>query len=202
MLFRSHDGRLSLLEFSPVGQKSPVGVWSFMPGLPRYSGGGQPAVEVGRQLQAKKRPFIYVPVNRTQAQRAAKHWVNKGDFLAKTWDAASPDLQGVVFPPAKYDAFVLIGVGPSGSTFGLVDDPPFLGSINPRDAYQLAALRTYFLATRDLNVNGKLDFDFTARTQEGEGKLTYTVAPTNQPCDNKLPCDTPDNAGPWIYVSQ
>ena len=111
-------------------------------------------------------------------------------------------MQGVSFPPTKYDAFVLISVGPGGSTFGLTDDPPFKASVNPRNLYHLAALRTYFLATRDLNANGKLDFDFNTRTKEGEGKLTYTVAPTNKQCDNNLPCDTPANAGPWIYVSQ
>ena len=86
------------------------------------------------------------------------------------------------------------------------DDPQFLAQAmaqdNGRNVYHITALRAYFLATRDLNANGKLDFDFSARTKEGEGKLTYTVAPTNQPCDNKLPCATPDNAGPWIYVSQ
>ena len=202
----NRDGKLSLLEFGPVGRKTPQGPTVFDTGLPRYLGVNNAALgtEVQRQMSAKQRPFIYAPVNRTQAQRATKFWINRGDFLAQTWDPTAPELQGVILPPTKYDAFVLISVGPGGSTFGLADDPPFLAATNPRNAYHLAALRTYFLATRDLNANGALDFDFSARTKEGEGKLTYTVktASGDKPCDNNLPCDTPANAGPWIYVSQ
>ncbi len=194
------DGRLSLLEFSPAGKKSPQGVWEFIPGLPRFTGGADPGVEIGRQLEAKQRPFIYVPVNKIQAKKTAKYWVNNGDWLANTWNAAAPELQGVTFPPVKYDGFVLIGVGPFGNTFGLVDDPPFLASVPARDAYHIAALRTYFLATRDLDANGKLDFDYNARTREGEAKLEYTVK--NKACNNQLPCSMPNGAGPVIYVSQ
>jgi hypothetical protein len=201
----NRDGMLSLLEFGPVGHKTPQGPWVFDPGLPRYTGGADPAVEITRQMtEAKQRPFIYVPVNRAQAQRCAKYWIKTGDFLANTWDPTAAELQGMSFPPAKYDVFVLIGVGPGGSTFGLVDNPPFVSTIPSRDAYHIAALRTYFLATRDLNANSKLDFDFTARTREGEAKATYNVKTGggDKPCDNNLPCDTPANTGPWIYVSQ
>lgn len=193
------DGKLSLLEFSPAGRKTPTGTWQFTQNLPRYDGTND-AAEVTLQLDAKQRPFIYVPVNRTQAKRTAKFWVNNKDFLAKTWNPAAPELQGMAFPPAKYDAFVLISVGSFNNTFGLVDDPPFLAQVSARDAYHLAALRTYFLATRDLNANGKLDFDYNARTKEGEGKLEYQVG--GAPCNNQLPCSMPNGAGPWIYVSQ
>lgn len=201
----NRDGVLSLLEFSPVGRKTPQQTWVFDSGLPRYMEGAVPAVEIGRQLGPKqKRPFIYVPVNRAQWQRASKFWIRTGDFLATRWDATAPELQTITFPPTKYDAYVLIGVGPDGRTFGLVDDPPFLAQVPARDAYHLAALRTYFLATRDLNANSKLDFDWTARTKEGEAAVPeYQVAPSNKSCNNDLPCaDAPRGAGPWIYVSQ
>ncbi len=201
----NRDGKLSLLEFGPTGHKTPQGPWVFDQGLPRYVGTNAAAlqVEMGRQLAKQPRPFIYVPVNSTQAKRAAKYWINKGDFLATTWDSEATGLRDDSFPPTKYDAFVLISVGPGGSTFGLLDDQPYFQTAsNSRVAYHLAALRTYFLATRDLNANGKLDFDFNTRTKEGEGKLTYKVAPTNQACNNELPCDTPNGTGPWIYVSQ
>ncbi len=196
------DGSLSLLEFSPAGKKTPQGTWVFET-LPRYTenNGAAMGEEPQRQLNAKQRPFIYVPVNKQQAKRTAKYWINNKDFLATTWNAASAELQGMTFPPVKYDAFVLISVGSFNSTFGLVDDPPFLASIPARDAYHVAALRTYFLATRDLNANGKLDFDYNTRTKEGEGALTYTV--NGAPCDNNLPsAQAPRGAGPWIYVSQ
>jgi prepilin-type N-terminal cleavage/methylation domain-containing protein len=191
------DGVLSLLEFSPAGTKQPDGTWKFDWTLPRYNRNND-AGEVSLELGAKQRPFIYVPVNLIQAKRAAKYWIDNKDFLAKTWPA-NPGLPGVTFPPVKYDAFVLIGVGPYKNTFGLVDDPPFLAQVDARDAYHIAALRAYFLATRDLNANGQLDFDFTARTQAGEGKMTYTV--NGAPCDNQLPCNMPNGAGPVIYVS-
>jgi prepilin-type N-terminal cleavage/methylation domain-containing protein len=193
------DGRLSLLEFMPAGIKTPTGTYQFTPRLPRYNGSND-GDEVGLQLGAKQRPFIYIPVNRSQAKRAATFWINNKDFLAKTWNPAAPEVQGMAFPPSKYDAFVLIGVGSFNNTFGLVDDPPFLAQVAQKNAYHLAALRAYFLATRDLNANGKLDFDYNARTREGEGKLEYTVK--GAACNNQLPCNMPNGAGPWIYVSQ
>ncbi len=195
------DGKLSLLEFMPAGRKTPQGTWVFDT-LPRFTGTNIAAVKVewDRQLSAKQRPFIYVPVNRAQFQRAQKYWIKNNLFLAEKWDSSLPLFPTITFPPTKYDAFVLIGVGPFNNTFGLVDDPPFLAAVPARDAYYLAALRTYFLATRDLNANNKLDFDCDARTKEGEGKLTYTV--NNVACTNQLPCATPNGAGPKIYVSQ
>jgi len=195
------DGALSLLEFSPAGKKQPNGTWLFDWTLPRFTGTNNQA-EVNLELTAPKRPFIYIAVNTLQAKRTAKYWIRTGgtdNFHATTWDSTQPELAGMAFPPTKYDAFVLIGVGPFGNTFGLVDDPPFLAKVAPRDAYHIAALRAYFLATRDLNANGKLDFDYSARTREGEAKMEYSV--NNVPCNNQLPCSMPNGAGPVIYVS-
>ena len=199
----NRDGKLSLLEFNPVGRRTPQQTWVFDTGLPRYTpaNAGALTTEINRQInEAKQRPFVYIPVNRVQWQRASKYWLKNNDFRAETWNPAAPELQNITFPPAKYDAFVLISVGPAGSTFGLVDDPPFLNQVPERDWYHVAALRAYFLATRDLNANGKLDFDFNARTKEGEAKAEYQV--NGRDCNNQLPCDTPNAAGPVIFVSQ
>jgi prepilin-type N-terminal cleavage/methylation domain-containing protein len=191
------DGRLSLLEFSPIGKRDQLGATKFLPGLPRYTGGGEPAEEVGLQTQPnKQRPFLYIPVNLAQEKRAAKYWIRTGNTLAQTWDTTAPELQGMTFPPVKYDGFVLISVGPGGSTCGIVaDDPTFFAAASAqnggRDAYHIMALRAYFLATRDLNANGKLDFDFTARNTDGEGKDPGNVLP-----------DGTNGWGPMIYVSQ
>lgn len=175
------DKALSLLEFSPIGQKNAAtNQYDFSEALTALYDGSNVNGEVQRQLDAGERPFIYVPVNLGQFQKARRYWIENQQWYAGTWDPNAPQLRGMSFPPSKYDSFVLISVGPSGSTFGVI--PSNVLSSNrpnlPTDAYHIAALRAYFLATRDLNDNNLSDFDFTSRTQQQEGDIEpggYTV---------------------------
>lgn len=167
---------LSLLEFAPIATQG-VSDFSYDPNVYEeiYTGtnlGGA----VGQQLAEDRRPFIYIPVNTRQFERAKRYWLRKNDFLATTWDPTEPgaEIAGLTFPPSNYDAYVLISVGPGGDTFGLVDDPPFINNIAPEDRYHVAALRSYFLATRDLNGNGELDFHYQSRISQAEGRAVYT----------------------------
>ncbi len=197
------DG-LSILEFSPIGTVNvATDVLTFPSDL--YTGSNL-ASEVNQQLDASSRPFVYIAYNERQFKKAKQYFVERGLFQAEAWDPSDALLANMSFPPPTYDKAVLIGVGPSGSTFGVVPEP--LGTESARDLYHITLLRAAFLATRDLNGNGLLDFDFEARTISDEGAQTYTVngvdiqsslpfpeAPTNQLPDPTMP----NNAGPMIH---
>lgn len=204
------DGMLSLLEFSPHGERDRDGTFKFdFKNWPRYMGTSVPAldVEVERQMTAERRPFIYIPVNKQQFARAQKYWIKKGAEFAQVWDPADPDFpRGLTFPPNTYDAFVLISVGPGGSTFGLLPQPlgvPAETAGNSRDLYHITGLRAYFMATRDLNANGVLDMDFRARTQLRESAPENAYEFGGKTLQNELPDTTqPFSYGPYIYVSE
>jgi prepilin-type N-terminal cleavage/methylation domain-containing protein len=195
-----NNSQINSLEFLPVGLKKPDGTYQLDNTLPRYTDLlPAPALvpfmtELGYQQNPEKRPFIYIPVNKAQFSKVQKYWIDNNDEYATTWDAADPVLSRLTFPPKKYDAFVLISVGPSANTFGLVDHSdinwPVLSANNYRDYYHILCLRSYFLATRDWDANGELDFDFIARTRRGEGA--------------QLPPTTSlrGGAGPVIFVGQ
>lgn len=196
----NRDKKISLLEYMPVGDKTlATGRVSFPTEL--YVGSNL-SDEVDKQLQPSRRPFIYIPVNARQFKKARQYWIETGDFLAQTWDTTNATISGITFPASSYDAFVLISVGPGGSTFGILPDP--LGTESVKDVYHITALRAFFLATRDLNDNGLLDFDFNARTQQGEAKAEYTVKTTGgttKPCNNQLPDPMmPNGYGPYIFT--
>lgn len=204
------DGVLSLLEFSPHGDRKPDGKFEFdFRSWPRYTGSAVPALdmEIERQMTAERRPFVYIPVNKQQFARAQKYWHKKGAEFAQVWDPADPDFpRGLTFPPNTYDAFVLISVGPGGSTFGLLPQPlgvPAESAGNARDLYHITGLRAYFMATRDLNANGVLDMDFRARTQLRESAVETAYQFAGKTLQNELPDTTqPFSYGPYIYVSE
>ncbi len=209
-----NDGRLSMLEFSPIGQRQADGSYNInsLLNLPRYTGeaAGPLGQEVNQQLTTSPRPFVYIPVNMQQFSRAQRYWLEAGDAYAESWDPSHPLLERISFPPRTYDAFVLISVGPAGNTFGLLPEPRANIEMlnNGRDAYHILGMRAYFLATRDLNANGLLDFDYRARTQQGEAAQVYNVTFPNSgfdgPVNNQLPPATQmrDGAGPVIWQSQ
>lgn len=184
------DNQINIYEFSPIGMKIDLTIDQPQFPTERYTGTNLPQ-EVALQLQQDSHPLVYVPVNVSQFKRAQSYWLSKGDFQAKTWDASDPLLKDVRFPPAKYDAYVLISIGPGESLFGVVpEDRTGVSNIPARDMYHVQAMRTYFLATRDMNDNQLLDYDFYARTKEGEGALTYTYK--NAPVTNELPTADPN----------
>lgn len=129
------------------------------------------------------RPYVYVPVNLRQYEMVRRFYEvtkkkNEGieDGLAKS---SLRTLKRLRFPPPRYDAYVLIGVGPSMETSGILSPPNqaalenFLDGISRQDWYHVLGLRTYYLATRDLNENYNLDFDFRARTRQREGRAEF-----------------------------
>ena len=193
------DGAIGPLEFGPVGAKN-IATGSYTFPTERYVGANLES-EVDQQLSADRRPFIYAPVNMRQLKKARNFWISQQDWYATTWDPANPILLGVTFPPASYDAFVLIGVGPGGSSFGVAPNTPPGTEVSARDIYHLLAMRAFFLATRDLNDNGEKDFDFTARNTRGEAEMEYQVNGVS--VNNQLPDpNAPDGYGPWIFVVQ
>lgn len=200
------DGRLSFLEFSPMGSRSGPDSYTFDTS-DRYDGGNM-AAEVRQQMDSQ-RPLIYIPVNLKQAKVVAQYYWDLANsdpqtgWYAMQWRAlpnatAKNDVTKLKFPPNKYDDYVLMSVGPANSTGGLLTPPPsFLSdlsaNVDPADWYHVLALRAYFLATRDQNGNDLLDFDYNSRKQ-GEGKETsYTV-----PGMYLLP-DGTAGQGPVIY---
>lgn len=175
----NRNGKLDLMEYHPIGRKDPAtGQYTFS--TTRYNGKNQPMSDTMDEVQAQlqdgqRRPYVYVPYNRRQLNCVRKYWEENNDEFGANFDGTDPLLAGhLTFPPKLYDCFVLIGNGPGGDTGGLVADPPKpVGSGYPTaHTYQLAALRIAFLATRDWNQNGLLDFDFLARKQVEEPATT------------------------------
>lgn len=196
-----HDGNLSYLEYTPIGRKNvSTGAFTFTNEI--YRENGSPADEVAEQLKAGDCPIRYVPVNTKQVKAATRYWLEDAhDPLAQTWDMNNDKIKDFRFPPPKYDAYVLISVGPRDDTFGVLAEPPT--GAPPAYAFHIAALRTYFLATRDLNQDGVLDLDYDP--QNIQRKLEYTISPANTTSyqvNNLLPSVTqPAGYGPRIFTS-
>ena len=183
------DGDISFLEFSPIGQKSGASRYTFSTEI--YTGANLPA-EVAQQDNAQ-RPFLYVPVNKQQAQRYAEflYGINPTDPRPRPSDPPGPLATMAFPPPGGYNAAVLMSVGPSGNTRGLVYEslPAGFPANRASYTYHVLGLMTYFMATRDADDNGILDFDFLGRTRRGEAD-----SPANDLPDPVAPKD----AGPLI----
>jgi prepilin-type N-terminal cleavage/methylation domain-containing protein len=188
------NGVLGLLEFSPVGSKNVDGTYSFSPNpytgpageFTGTSGDPNPSIgtiaEVTEQMKPGiQRPFVYVPFNKRQLNTMRRYWLDpvspgyEVEGLGKNIDPAGAELAGrLFFPPPNYDGFVLIGVGPGGTNGGVVADPPI--GFEPAYAYHYAALRTAFLATRDMDpdgagaekADGLRDFDYLDRKESSQ----------------------------------
>lgn len=217
------DGQISLFEYQPVGvEDAASGKFSF-PDVVRYDGTNPGMVsEISRMREERKRPILYIPVNKRQFERAKQYWIKRAaqtdpdDFYALSWDPTDPNLQGMVLPPATYDAFVLISVGPGKSTFGIpppaaiTDSAWDLATENittsyPDDLYHIIGMRAYFLATRDLDGDDKLDFSYEDRKSAGSTGEPYQIVVNNQqvtvPLGNLMPDrKAPNGLGPFIYV--
>jgi prepilin-type N-terminal cleavage/methylation domain-containing protein len=223
-----HDGRISWLEFGPIGTKDPTDPSKFVfpQALYRMSQPNALAAEISEELAKGPRPMLYVPVRLEDAQKAVAYWTlvaaatTQGGlglpeigFYAERWrpteqfpnNKVNPLSQIKQIPPPKYDDFVLISVGPQGSTGGLVTPPPnsrFIAdltaaSVAEEDVYYYLALRAYYLATRDANENGLWDFDFRNRTRQKEAAPgSYSAFGQDL---NLLP-DGTNGGGPLIYL--
>lgn len=192
------DGVISPLEFTPTGGPNTQN-----PSFPdQLYVGDNLGGEVQALLDAKQRPFVYIPVNKSQVEKMAQFWrgINAVDPRPRPTDPVSP-LAQMRFPPARYDAYVLISVGPAGNTFGLVRNvlpQNYFNTVHPNYRYHALGIAAYFMATRDANNNGELDFDYLARTRQDEG----AVRGPNGEFVNQLPDDVaPNGAGPIIYKS-
>jgi len=209
------DEDLSFLEFCPIGAKSGPNAYTYPTALYR---GDNLNGEVSKQMDAQ-RPLVYIPVRRKQADQVAEFYYKYAQevnpqqgWYAERWlpnfnfgTGANP-IANIRFPPPKYDDFVLIGVGPGGTTGGLLTPPDsFINDVlavsdDPGYLYHAMAMRAFFLATRDINDNGLLDFQYMSRTRRSEGltggspELGYDPLPYMY----NLPDGTP-LAGPIIY---
>lgn len=164
------DGVISVFEYVPPMMK--VGPDSYQFSSTLYTGGGE-AVPL-----KEERSFVYIPVNKRHAQKVAKYYwelMQSGspddamDALnARVWDWNNKHLKGLRFPPSKYDSYVLLSMGPGRSTGGILPLP--IGNEDD-ELYDVTALRAYYLATRDANDDGELDFDFNARRTRGQDDL-------------------------------
>jgi len=127
-------------------------------------------------------------VNIAQFKKLKRLVERTDDYNAKSVNWSSLNFR---FPPPKYDAFVLISIGPKEGTFGILPSDE-----SGTDMYHKLALRAYYLATRDINNggegNGVLDFDFRARTKQDESKILEDEAlglgllPNGQPLEGPL----------------
>ena len=198
------DGMISLLEFTP--ERFEVGPDNYDYRNALYMGGSN--------LKTEAHSYIYIPVYSRNAEKVAKFYWNLAQsgssadaldaYYAFAWDDLDRELSRLRFPPPRYDAYILMSVGPRGTTGGILAD---VFNVDDPSAYHLSALRAYYLATRDINDNGLLDFDFEAMTS-GEGKInSYSAViakhgfDTNNEAEqiNRLPNGQPIY-GPLIKV--
>ena len=207
----NRNGQLSLAEYYPIPQV-PVGG-----GNPQFQNCVYTLFAGCDQtpllMNEESRPLLYFPVNKRQVQLATQHWVNTAEnagqdvsqpFNLVPWELGPQAFSifnpgsglpnEISFPPNQYDAYVLISVGPSGSTFGIVpEDGQLPNNVPPAYRYHVMGLMAYFMATRDIDNDGALDFDFLARTRGGEGD-----DPINDLPDPLAPRGT----GPMIFKGE
>jgi len=185
VLDTNSDEFISRLEYSPLLP---------LPGGHTLFGGAAP----GPGMEGPQRPYVYAPINQQvfrlflASAPANTVWDGAG------WPSWAAGISTLVSP--RYDAFVLISVGPERNSYGLAvpsDEAAFIASLPiQQDAYQALALRCYYLATRDANKNYKLDFDFRTRTREDEAEALANFF--SDPQGHRLP-DGSFKGGPLIY---
>lgn len=170
---------IGLLEFFPVGTPTGITGQRDYPDGSMYLGpnGSPAALDAELQLGEDRRAFVYLPVNSRQMDFMKAFYEryegprSLDRAYARELDFSDPRLEPFTrpdaFPPPRYDAFVLLSVGPGGDTGGILVDPlgnePDNGSL-----YHLTAMRAYYLATRDINDSDQKDFDFLARSRQNE----------------------------------
>lgn len=176
--------------------------------------------ELNQLSAAEHRPFIYIPVNRRQADRVARWYLDNiiphTQFPNEADNPAPPDPDTHVneilqdhlatpgepplgqvyaeFPPAKYDAFILMSVGPNGTTAGLVRELTNMVDLNNYPVtyrYHVLGHLLFYLLTRDADENGKLDYTY-------DGRKDLKGSETLYPLPEQLRRNAP---GPVVVVS-
>lgn len=207
------DGEISRLEFAPIGNynsSNDTYTFNFNELYEGYNGSnsGETLTDLQRQETTDDtRPYVYIAVNERQfrifksiVQADAANSSNPRPFNLSA-NAIQQINDRLTFPPASYDSFVLISVGPNAAigTGGILpefDEDGFLSASAVPEPYHyhILGLAAYFMATRDAENGGEgdgiLDFDFKARTREGQGRNA----------DNDLPGPYPKGQGPLIYT--
>jgi hypothetical protein len=195
------DGVISMFEYSPVGVASGSFSYTFSKNIfPNGVG-----AELTRMDQRPYRPLIYVPVYSRYAREVASGWTGSNPRPNDASVGINDPLNQLAFPPPQYDAYVLMSIGPDGTTAGMVYDGNTaqfnlnnygldLDVVGDRKlAYHILGHAIYFMATRDADNNGELDFDYLARTRRGEAGNK----------NNNLPDPTrPYGGGPLIFKSK
>ncbi len=197
---------IEFLEYAPVGRPDPANPTQYIGFSPvRFLGNGVNNDGETTRMEAEQGPYIYIPVNALQAKRFFQYcmagytfYQDSNPSLALDYafarifdfdDSTTPlgqtgqprsisqrYLANLSFPPPKYDAFVLVSVGPNLNVSGLLPTPlPDQHPSEILDAYHIMGLRAYFLATRDINLNNRLDFDFRARTRQNENSSAFEL---------------------------
>jgi len=173
----NRNQQIDRLEFYPVVSPDSGTTNTFTFPTTLYSGNNL-GNQVDRQLSLdERRPLIYIPVNKRQARILANALQDEAEDPNDPRPRGRIDeLDEMEFPPPRYDAYVLISVGPNGNTagipyyFGLPDISE--GMYDPVYHYHVLGMMTYFMATRDSEDGGRgdgeLDFDFLGRTRGGQ----------------------------------
>lgn len=202
------DGRISYLEYLPLEDRElhpedilyedgTIAARNNPSGELRTS--APPVDEIQELLNADMRPFIYIPVNRRQAERVGQwYFDNLGanpipdepDDAGDINDTLQEDLANFSaanefseIPPGKYDAFVLMSVGPSNNTYGLLRElTNMVDVVNnyPQNyRYHILGHLLYFMMTRDADDNGKFDFTFEGRKDLDSDEQLYFLPDPN-----------------------
>jgi prepilin-type N-terminal cleavage/methylation domain-containing protein len=198
------DGNITPLEFMPLGQADRYSRGSTF-FLPDIYPAGNTGSDRDRQLLEEQRPFVYIPVYKRHFEKYRKFLYQRARSLGtdprpRIDDPQSPLSTSIGYPPQTYDSAVLISVGPRENTFELLQfffpdtewglTPADEANLAPEYKYHALGMMAYFMATRDFDNNGLLDFDFLARTRQGEARNP----------DNYLPGESPNAHGPIIFV--
>lgn len=175
----NENGVLERLEYIPV--KGDAYLNKALTDLPYPAGGALQAVGEVPGRTRTQRPYVYVPYAKKDVERMRRIVRQKSADGKDEWDGAVWDADFItsntLFPPAQYDGFVLISVGPLENTRGLLTPPgdeeawlAATGETLPERAYYVLGMRAAYLATRDGNEDGELDFDYLARTRKAQQK--------------------------------
>lgn len=191
------DGIVSILEYVRPFAKSPDGGIVFDPAENSLY-----TTNPSRNPFDGERPYIYLPVNLDHVQKVRRYFADpNGDGNyddGRPLGAFDPNNSGwpqaltdqIRIPPARYDAFAILSVGPAANTgtAGILRDVPLQnnGSVTAEEYYYINTLHAYFLATRDWNGDDLKDFDFEAR---GSGNQNFL-----------FPGQYPGAAGPMIFT--